>query len=192
MKMKKILITAVMLYMSTGCVSTLDKIAGVGQVNTEISEFSGEKLVELSQSHNYSSSGGVNTQFGAKWASGNPDAVSLKLIYNSDSSSGDSFTSYEKISVSINGEITDFDAGRTYRNRSDYNEITKVIYTTSTAYVAMPLDYLKSMVNADDCKIRIYSSDGYEDISFNIEKIGSTEYSKLKLKKFIEEVEKNK
>jgi len=192
MKPNKLLITAVILYLNTGCMSTLDKMAGVGQINTEISEFSGEKIVELSQSHNYSTKGKVNTQFGARWVSDNPESVSLKLIYNSDSSTGDAFTSYEGISVSISGETIDFDAGRTYRNRSDYNELTRVIYTTSTAYVPIPLDYLKSMIEADKCKIRIYSSDGYEDISFDVEKNGSTEYAKLKIKRFIEEVERNK
>jgi len=190
MKKRRFLITALALINITGCMSTMDKLAGVGQINSSTSEFSGARVVELSQSHNYSVDGMVTTKFGARWTSDAPESVALKLIYNSDSSQTDSYTSFSKIKVNMNGDIKTFSAGKTYLDRSDYNDVSRTIYTTSVAYVTLPLSYLEEMLNADSCKIRISSNDGYEDVSFDVGKLGAVEYSKAKLANFVEEIKK--
>ena len=191
MKIKSCVVLALLIITCSGCMSTVDNLVGVGKITNSTSEFDGAKVIELSKSRNFSANGKANTWFGARWSDSNPDYVSLKLIFSSDSSSGDAFTSFNEIRVNINGDIDVFEVpGKTYRSRSDYNDVSKVIYTTSVAYVPLELSYLERMIEAESCKVQVSSSDGYEDISFDIETYAGSETSKARLREFVAAVKR--
>ena len=108
------------------------------------------------------------------------------MINESRTDNSNFYTSYEGISVNIDGDIREFEAsGSTIFDSSDYNTVTNTIYTSSTGVVIVPLDYLKRMVLADDVRIRVNMSDSYEDIIFSIDKKGTASYSRLKFKEFL-------
>ena len=74
-----------------------------------------------------------------------------------------------------------------------YNTITKTIYTTSTNTVVIPLSILEQMLNAKDCRLRIHSSDGYEDSFFSTEHIpGGQPTAILGMRTFYERIQNAK
>jgi hypothetical protein len=131
MKISLILTTVFCL---TGCLSTLDEIGGVGIINKSVSTFDNEQIVELSSSFALDGDGETaSTKIGAKWSSGNPESIFLKLIHTSSVNRSDVYVTYEKIEVNLDGEINEFGAGNTVNNSSGYNTVSKTIYTESAA-----------------------------------------------------------
>ncbi len=174
--------------LGTGCMSTMDKMAGIGQIEVGRSSFDKGRVVTLSKSNNYTGNDWqfASTRFGAKWQESSPESVIIFLINESRTDNSNFYTSYEGISVNIDGDIREFEAsGSTIFDSSDYNTVTNTIYTSSTGVVIVPLDYLKRMVLADDVRIRVNMSDSYEDIIFSIDKKGTASYSRLKFKEFL-------
>jgi hypothetical protein len=53
----------------------------------------------------------------------------------------------------------------------------------------IPLTVLEKMVSANDCRVRIHTSKGYEDAIFSIERADSGQSTALySIKKFLEKV----
>lgn len=74
------------------------------------------------------------------------------------------------IDINIDGEITSYSARNlTDLNSSAYNSVTQSITTESKNRVVIPFAVLEEMVYANDCRIRIYTSKGYEDARFSLE-----------------------
>ena len=61
--------------------------------------------------------------------------------------STDVYKSYDSLGANIDGDIRTFKvSGSTEHTSSNYNTVSRSIYTESTATVNMPLDYLRKMV----------------------------------------------
>lgn len=187
----RFLISSLMVIVLSGCVSTMDKIAGIGQVEESVSTFDGAKVITLSKSNTYNGStwSFPNTRLGAKWVSSNPDSVVMFLIHESTVSSGNAYVNYEGVKINIGGNIKEFKSvGLTDLDSSGYNTVSNTIYTKSTGAVIVPLDYLKKMVESDDVKLRVLMMSTYEDIIFSIDNAGATKYARANFKEFLKQV----
>lgn len=158
-----------------GMADSVNRMAGIGVVSQDHSSFDGSHTVEVSPSWMYEQGVGVKTvNLGARWTSAVPEYAVMVLQYKSSVgaySSGDAYTRITGIDVNVGGEINSFEAGRPTKLDSDaYNIISESISTTSTNQIVVPLSFLYEMVEAEDCRIRVHTSDGYEDSHFSIER----------------------
>ena len=190
------IITLGILVALSGCANMADsmnKMAGVGVLSEEQSTFDSAKIIKVSPNWLYESqkSWTANSiKLGARWNSAAPDLVVLDLSYDSSTSGGATYVSLQGMDLNIDGEKSSYKTeGSTLLNSSNYNTVTKTIYTNSKNSIIIPLSTLKSMVNAKDCRIRIHTSKGYEDSIFSIERSDSGQGTALlSIKQFIEKV----
>jgi len=188
-------ITALFLSLS-GCAGMADataKMAGLGVVTEEVSTFDGAKIVEVSPNWLYDPDGswGNSVKLGARWSSATPDYVVLVLSYSSNVSGyGKSYISLSGIDINIDGDISSFSSNKpTDLDSSGYNSVSKTIYTESSNAVVVPYSVLQDMVTAHDCRLRIHTSEGYEDSRFSIERIpGGQGTAILSFREFINKV----
>ena len=191
--MNKLIFSVFATIIITGCSSTIDKMAGIGQLETNISDFSGDTFIELSKTRNaHPTEKQASTFFGLRWDSSIRDTVFLKLINQSDASSSDTYVNYESIEIKIGDDVYTFDAGKTIQNSGSYNSVSKTIYTTSRASVSLPLSLLKKMVNAEDCRIRINTYKWYEVVLFHVDENAMVSFSRPKFKDFLVKVNEQK
>ena len=158
-----------------GCASTLESITGSGVVSTYKDSFSNEKVVEMSSTPNFTVDNEIaNTFFSAKWKESQPNKITLILTSRSDSSSKDTFVSFENVSINIGGAITEYKPTLTTQDSGDYNSVSNTIYTSSRSSIDISTDYLEEMVKSDDAKIKITTRRFFEVIDFTIDanKIG--------------------
>lgn len=161
-----------------GCASVADSMnraAGIGVVSSEVSTFDGATIVEASPSWLYSSGSTSlpnRTKLGARWSSMAPDIVTLVLVYDSSTGSYDDiFLGIDSLDVNLAGQIKHFEAGYiTALDTGVYNSVSRSTSTSSENTVVIPLALLRDMVGAEDCRIRINTSSGYEDAVFNIDR----------------------
>ena len=180
-----------------GMADAMSKAAGIGVVKEEKSTFDGATIVTMSPAFLYSGKGmsSNSINLGARWSSKFPDHVVFQPTHSSSiSSDGRAYVNISKLEVNIDGEISSYDsAGLTKHDSSSYNTVSKTIYTESKGAVVLPFSVLQKMMAATDCRVRIYSSSGYEDSVFHVERIpGGQSAAKFSLKEFIARIESAK
>jgi hypothetical protein len=168
---------SVLLAMS-GCAGMADatsKMAGLGVLTEHKSTFDGATIIELSPTWLYDPEGswGNRVKLGALWSSAAPNHAALILAYSSSTSGyGAAYIGLSGIDVNIDGEIKSYTSNKpTDLDSSGYNSISRTIYTESKNSVVIPYSVLERMVLAKDCRLRIYTSKGYEDARFSIERM---------------------
>jgi|GEM_PF-1225938 len=182
-----------------GCAGMADltsQMGGLGVVSEKVSTFDGATIVEVSPQfvHDPKHTGfGFNAyKVGARWNSKVPDYVGLVMSFNSSTGGGGSvYTNLTGIDINLNGEQHSFTAsGMTNHDDSGWNSVSKTIYTESQNTVVIPMALLKAMASSDDCRIRIHSTDGYEDALFSMERRpGGQGLAVLSIREFLDRVE---
>ena len=175
-----------------GCASTLESITGSGVVKTYKDSFSNEKVVEMSSTPNFTVENEIaNTFFSAKWKESQSNKITLILTSRSDSSSKDTFVSFDNVSINIGGEITEFRPTLTTQDSGNYNSVSNTIYTSSRSSIDISTEYLEKMVESNDTKIKITTRRFFEVIDFTIDanKIG-VRNSRPILKNILSEIKK--
>jgi hypothetical protein len=188
----KFLFAAAALVAISGC-TAMDKMAGLGVVNQHTSTFDNATVIEVSPNSLYDpgSAWGTPLQLGARWSSAAPDSVALVLAYNSNVSSGaPAYLGLSDLDINIDGAISSYSAGQsTDLSNSGYNTVSHTIYTSSKNAVVIPYSVLQRMVAAKDCRLRIHTSKGYQDIKFSTEHIpGGKATAIVTIKEFMAKV----
>ena len=160
----------------SGCASTadmFDSMAGIGTISEKTATFDGSTILTLSPTFLTDNEGDIalnQYKLGARWTSSAPDYVALVMNYDSQVG-GNAYTTFDGLSIRIHDETLRFDTDDpTHLSSSSYNSVTNTIYTESESTVLVPRSLIEEMVKAEDVRIRIHSSDGYEDALFNLER----------------------
>lgn len=178
-----------------GCASMADAgsaLSGMGNIKEEVSTFDEARTITVSPAPLYEKGkwSPVPFHMGAGWSESAPDIVFLVLSHSSSVKSGDAYVSFRELKVNIDGEIRTFDADSTALSSGTYNKISRNIYTESRSSIAVPLDYFRQMLEAEDVRIRISSSSGYADATFSESRIpGGQATAKHYMLKFLERIE---
>ena len=196
-KILPVFILIAVLHVSSGCAGmpdTTSKLSGLGVVTQEKSTFDGAIIIEVSPNWLYdpADSWGNSVKLGAHWSSNVPEYVALVLSYSSNTSGyGSTYVGLSNIDINIEGEIKSYSTGKpTNFDISGYNSVTQTIYTESKNTVIIPYSTLERMVNANDCRLRIHTTIGYEDARFSMERIqGGKGTAILSIREFIEKVD---
>ena len=178
MKPLLILTLSLFTFITIGCAGMADsmnKMAGIGVVTVENSTFDDAKIIKVTPTWLYEDTGSmdnIRTKLGARWTDKTPDYVALDLAYDSNTSGySEIYLGFTGVDINIGGKITSFKTNNlTILKSSGYNTVSNTIYTKSENSVIIPMSLLEEMVSADDCRIRIYTSQGYEDAVFSIER----------------------
>lgn len=176
-----------------GMADIASRAGGVGVITEDQSTFDGAQVIEVSPAWLYDPdrSGWNTIQLGARWVSGTPDFVALILSYRSDASGySETYLGLDSIAVNIDGEVTQYEAGQPANlSSSGYNSVTNTIYTQSSNSVVVPTDIVERMISADDVRLRISSSSGYEDSVFTIERMPGGQGTAIRsIREFMERV----
>ncbi len=183
---------------TTGCNSMADamtKAAGVGVIKEEISTFSNATEISMSPAFLYNPEAFTNAsslKLGARWEESTPHLVALILAYNSDIASGGGYVNFSGLDINIDGEISSHKtSGQTLHTNDGFNTVSRTIYTSSKNLTYIKLDQLNEIINAEDCRLRIHTSNGYEDIIFSIDRIpGGQSTARMHLRDFYKQVMK--
>lgn len=181
MKYRNLLVAgaAAMAITLSGCAAMAEagnKAAGLGQITQERSSFDGATIIQASPHFLYNSekpmmSATLSAKLGARWSSKTPDLVYLVVRYDAGFS-GPSFTNIRGVDINIGGQVSQFDAGGlTNHSSSGYNTVAGTVFTASENGVVIPLELLRKMISAPDCRVRIRTMDGYEDATFSVDRI---------------------
>lgn len=178
-----------------GCASVTDvmsKAAGLGVVSVEHSTFDNATVVSVTPTFLYNPARwGNQIKLGARWSSALPNNVVLVFAYDSNIlSASTAYLGITGVDINIDGAIRTYSTSQpTSMNSSAYNSISKTIYTSSSNAVVIPYEMLQQMVSAKDCRLRIHTTDGYEDSQFSIERIpGGQGTALLAIKQFMARV----
>ena len=197
-KLIKLVIACGFLSILTACASmvdSMDKMIGVGQISVEkevLDDSTTVKLTPAFLTDDVSDYGLNNYKLGGRWNSQAPETIFFELNYDSQVG-GNAYTGFEGITIRINGRSQRFDnVGTTNLSSSSYNTVTNTIYTESSGVVPVPLETVENMVSADDVRLRIHSSDGYEDSIFSADRTTSGQkLARPYFQAFIVEVKKH-
>jgi len=193
-KYNRLLTSIVISFTLSGCAGLADsmnKIADLGVVSEGVSTFDDAIIIKVTPNWLFETdTQWVKTKLGAHWTSTAPDYVALIMSYGSDVRSGTAYLVFTGIDINIDGKILSYKTNtQTSIDSSSYNTISNTFYTESKNSVVMPLATLLKMVKAKDCRLRIYTSKGYEDITFNIERSASGQSTALvSLREFLAKV----
>lgn len=192
--MKKLILLGAVTIL-TACQSTGNKIAGICQIEQSVSTFENSKLLEFTECWSAKSESVWDMptiMTGYVWNESNPDSIKLNLVYNGQSG-GDSYTGFYGIDINIDGNIYKYKtSGQTILSSSDYNTVSNTIYTKSRNAVTIPLSVFEDMVNKSDVRIRIYTSDGYEDQIFSLAQNGMSKYTRYYIPEYLDIINKNR
>lgn len=161
-------LAALMLAMA-GC-AAMDAMAGMGVLTKQTSSYDGGEVIHVSGQSLYAPDLALGTplQLGATWLSAHPDLVSLDISYPSNvDMGGAAYASISELDVRIDGLASQWHAHGTRLDSTPYNTVSRTIYTTSSASIVVPLNMLRAMVQAQDCRLRIVSSLGATDVLFS-------------------------
>ena len=197
---KKLFISIAMVGLLTqliGCAGMADsvsKMSGLGVVTEEKSTFDGATVINVSPTWLYDPEGsfGNSVKLGARWSSKAPNYVALVMAYSSDASGyNHTYLGLSAIDINIDGDITSYSAhDSTNLDSGTYNTVTRTIYTESKNAVVIPYVVLEEMVFANDCRLRIHTSKGYEDARFSIERLpGGQGTAILSIQEFMARIE---
>lgn len=190
-----ILISVLSLYGCTGMADFGAVFADMGVVRSRVDTFDGATVITVSP--NNTDSPGAWTYsigVGGRWTSNAPHLVAVVLEYSSSSAGSNSYTNISGMDVMIDGEKFEYRAnGPTDHSNSGYNTVTKMIYTESENRVVVPLDIIKQMISANDCRLRIYTSDGYQDSIFSVDRLaGGAPSARMSFRDFVAKIEETK
>lgn len=176
-----------------GCQSTSNLISGHCQVRESNDTFTNKAQVNFT-SCNVAGSENVwdipPHRFNFTWYEAYPERVRFGIAYSS-SVSGRGYTNFESIRINIDGNrVLSKEFSDTIFDSSSYNEVTNDISTTSRASISIDIELLERMLNADDVRMRVNTSDGYSDYVFHIAENGMSRYAKADLPKFIAAIDK--
>ncbi len=98
------------------------------------------------------------------------------------------------IYINVDGKISSYKAQQqTNLSTSSYNSVSKTIYTSSKNTIVIPYKLQESMVSAKNCRFRIHTSEGNQDIDFSAESIpGGKATAIVSIKEFLSKVERFK
>ena len=189
---KKILFVIAAVLAISGC-TAMDKMAGLGVIKQHTSTFDNATVIEVSPNSLYDkgSTWGTPLQLGARWTSTAPNSVALILSYKSNiSSAAPAYLSLTELGINIDGVISSYSAGQpTNLSSGGYNTVSHTIYTSSKNAVVIPYSVLQHMVDAKDCRLRIHTSKGYQDINFSTEHIpGGKATAIVSIKEFMSSI----
>ncbi|MBW2194282.1 MAG: hypothetical protein JRF37_01570 [Deltaproteobacteria bacterium] len=201
--MKRLLLTCLFGFIVTGCTSMADvtsRVAGVGTISEEKWVFDNTTVVTMSPAFLYAEGEwlGVDVKLGARWSSNSSDHVALIMSYRSSKSGSgsDMYTNFSGLDVNIDGTIMSYKTGGfTSHADSGYNTVPKTSYNENKNSVILPLNVLKDMLAAEDCRLRIHTCEGYVDAQFSIERIpggGGQGTAILSMREFVAKVESNR
>lgn len=190
--MKKLIFICAALSIA-GCQSTGNMLSGLCQIEESIDTFENKAQVDFTKCWVPTGTSVWDTpsyKFTFTWYEADPSRMRLGFVYDS-SVDGAAYTRFESVSINVNGTKYDFDNfSDTLLSDSGYNNITNTIYTTSRAGVFIPMSLFEEMITAEDVRIRLSSSRGYEDYLFHISKLGLKEYTKLHMPKYLATIDK--
>lgn len=173
----------------TGCASMTDmadSAAGLGQIDVETNQFDNSKVIVLSPDALYNPEGGfssIDAKMGAIWSSKTPNYFDITLKYDNAG-----YASFRSLSVNIDDQIHEFRAGGTSYD-TNVNGMLRTISTSSLSRVAVPVEVVREMVNAEKCLMKISSNKGYEVASCNRDRIpGGKKTAVLGFKKLLEQI----
>jgi hypothetical protein len=177
-----------------GMADSMDQSVGLGVITEDISTFDNSKTISVSPTwfaKDKDSWGAAFVKLGAAWTDKYPESVTLLLKHESSITSGTSYLNINNFSVNLNGEITTFNTSSTTSHESsNYNSVSKDIYTESSNAVVIPLNYLRQMVNSDNCRLRIDTSAGLVEGIFSMERTaGGARTALASIKEFLTKVD---
>lgn len=152
-----------------GC-AAMDAMSGLGVLRERTSSYDGSEVISVSGQSLYAPGDALGTPFrlGATWLSVHPDLVSLDLEYASDARMGSaSYATIEGLDVRIDGLESHWQATGTQYDSTPYNTVSRTIYTRSSTSIVVPLNMLRAMVRAEDCRLRIRSSADVDEVLFS-------------------------
>lgn len=194
--MKKLIIAALFPIAASavlsGCGSladTTNRMAGIGVIKAEKSTFDGATILTLSPSFLYdrdkNSIMANSVKLGARWSNKSPDTV-LLVLKHTGGYGGNYYTNISGLDVNIDGEMLRYKtSGLTHHASSGYNAAAGTVFTSSENVVAVPLEVAQRMVNANDCRLRIHTGDGYEDATFSVDRVAGGGTARFYLKEFL-------
>ena len=175
--MKLLSLTLILFLAScTSFTDTMDQLSGTGQLSESYQQFNDSTTYEVSPTWLYRGDhhkGAGSIKLGARWNTKIKEYVALVASYDSTVHGG-GYLSISSIEVSIDEQVSEFtSAGLTKYDSSNYNTVSGTIYTSSTSAIAIPIDYFNLMMSAEDVRIRINTSDGFEDSVFSVSRTES-------------------
>lgn len=189
------LISIVGVVVLTGCAGMADmasRAGGHGIVSVDEATFDGETIVEVTPNWLYDPEGSWNrVQLGGRWSSGSPDWVALLLSYRSSTSDqGSVYIDLEAIEIRVDSKVSRFEAGRPSNLSSgSYNTVTSSISTQSRNAIIVPLHVVSDMLAFEDVRLRVYTSEGYEDSVFSVERMpGGQGTAILSFREFFDQI----
>lgn len=182
---------SIVLSSCSGLHDVMSEASGLGVVSGNRSTFDGSESVTMSPAPIYSQNYGGNALFlGAAWNAKYSDQVGFALEHKGNTSYGSTYLGIRGLDINIDGKISSYSvAGGTDFTSGSYNSVTKTIYTQSKNIVIVPLSVLRKMMNANDCRIRIRTSQGSEDRIFSQETNGGMKMAKAHMRKFLSKVD---
>ncbi|MGT1483500.1 hypothetical protein ACVPR2_23425, partial [Salmonella enterica subsp. enterica serovar Enteritidis] len=134
-------------------------------------------------------------QLGPIWSSAQQDQGGL-ILTNNAKRSNDSAAYLDFVVIDINGHaiISSYKAQQlTNLSNSGYNTVSKTIYTSSKNTVVIPYEVLEKMVSAKNCRLRIHTTEGNQDIDFSAASIPGVKATAIvSIKEFMTKVAKVK
>jgi ABC-type glycerol-3-phosphate transport system substrate-binding protein len=163
------LILALSISACAGMADGMSKAAGLGVIDQQIATFDNSTIITVSPNFLPDN---AQTKLGARWSSATPTSADLILSYGSNASGySKAYISFSGLDLKIDGETQKFKSAEPTKNdTSAYNPVSRTIYTSSMSTVTVPYDVIEKMLHATDCRIRIYTSEGIEDVRFSGER----------------------
>jgi len=173
-----------------GCQMPVNNFSGVGEILVKESTFDQSVEVTMTKTHNFSGDDykALSTQFSAHWNKSTPEYFNLILEMHGSSDS-QLYTRFERVMFNVDGDLFAFDAGENMYTDNGYSAFAQSVYTQTKSSVRIPYSTLDKILSAEDVNIRVITSQGYEDIVFNVADSGRFKYSKYYLLKFKSKVD---
>ena len=175
--------------------SAMDSFSGRGKISQEKSTFDGSTIVNVSPTYLYDPArGGAydGVNLGAKWQNNLPDIAILVLSYSGSTRFGGAlYLGLNGIDINIDGTKYSYKTkGSTVTSNDSYSSYYG-INAKSMNVVAVPYKIFEQMLSAKDCRLRIHTSDGYEDAVFSAESIpyGGPDTAIVAMRKFDQRVQ---
>lgn len=179
-----------------GMADSVDTLVGVGQISVTqeaLDDSTSVKLAAAWLTDDVKDHGLNSYKLGGRWNSQAPGTVFLEIKYESQVG-GNAYVSFSGLTIRIDGESQNFDSlGTTDFSSGAYNDLTNTIYTESSGIVPVPLEIVEKMVSASDVRLRLNSSDGYEDSIFSFDRTPSGQkLARPYFQDFLVEIEKHR
>lgn len=183
------LLPATLLSGCAGMADASNRMAGIGVIKAEKSTFDGATVVTLSPGFLYNKEKNSimanSVKLGARWSDKHPDFVTLVLRHDGGYSAK-KYTNIRALEVNIDGEMLRYEAtGLTHHSNSGYNSAAGTVFTNSENTVVVPLTVAQRMTTANDCRLRVHTTDGYEDATFSVDRVAGGGTARFYLKQFL-------